>query len=78
MTGILSDIIPAIGEVASAFLTTLGSVFEGVFKLIWATGENGGLTTLGWFLIVPISMALVYYGINFVTSLINKLRVRKN
>lgn len=79
MTGILAELIPAVGEVATAFLSTLGNVFDGVFSLVWQTGTDGGtMTTLGWFLAIPVGIALAYYGIGFVVKLINKLKPSKN
>ena len=80
MTGLLADIFPAIGEIAAGFVEMLGTLLNSIVALFYTAGVDGAagsLTVVGWFVLVPVSIGLVYWGIGLFISFINKVRAKK-
>lgn len=73
----VNAIFQALSDIATSFVSTLGSVFTQVTSLIWTPGNGsdpGSLTVLGTLLLIAMGTGLVLWAFYFIRSLI---RVRR-
>lgn len=73
--GGLATLIPAIGEIVSSAIGMLGSAFTSVFDLLFTTADGATtITTLGYFILIPVGMAVIAWALRFITKLVNGLK----
>lgn len=62
----------AISEVATKVVELIGSLINSVGQFFW-TGTN--LTVLGYLVIIPIGVGVVFFVIRFILGLINRIKI---
>ena len=73
-TTILSSLLDAIGDVASGFMAIIISLFTNALSIFYINNE---LTFLGVVLMFIVAVPLTYWVINFVISMVRKIRVTR-
>ena len=72
----ITAILDAIGDVASGVMEILGELFTSAVSIFYNTTDNQ-LTFLGVALIFVVAVPLTYWVINFVISMVRKIRVTR-
>lgn len=62
----------AITQVATSVMTLISDLITKVVSLFWSGTD---LTVLGYFVIIPIGVGVVFFVIRFVLSLINRIKI---
>lgn len=62
----------AISEVATKVVSLIGSLINSVGQFFW-TGTD--LTVLGYVVIIPIGVGVVFFVLRFVLGLINRIKI---
>lgn len=62
----------AINQIATSVMTLIGDLITKVVSLFWSGTD---LTVLGYFVIIPIGVGVVFFVIRFVLGLINRIKI---
>ena len=72
----VSEILNVITSVATSLMSLVTELLASAASIFWVTtGENTGPTFIGVLVFITIGVPLVYFAINFVLSLIKRIRV---
>lgn len=56
----------------TVWFTTVFNSLGGIFMT--GTGENAGLSVIGWILAIVVAISVVGFGIRFIMSLVRRIR----
>lgn len=75
---IVTQMLEIFTEVTTGLMELVISLFTSAVSIFWVTtGENAGPTFLGVVVLIVVSVPLIYFAINWVLSLIRKIRLSK-
>lgn len=78
MTGVVTSLLDIFTEIATGLMELVISLFNAAVAIFWnTTGEAQGPTFLGVIVLFVVCVPIVYFAINWVLSLIKKVRLSK-
>lgn len=77
MSGVVTSLLEIFTEIATGLMSLIVELFNTAVSIFWTTGENAGPTFLGVVVLFVVAVPIVYFAINWVLSLIRKIRLSK-
>lgn len=66
----IQEIFEAMGSILTQFVAFIVDVFEGVISIFYTSGEQGGITEMGYILFLGVVVGLFWFVLSWLRRLI--------
>lgn len=67
---IVTQLLALLGQLLTGFLGLVTDAFDGVVGIFWTSGEDGGFTIYGIFLLIGFVIGMIFVAFNVIRSLV--------